>query len=595
MANDDWEEVDVTPTGPSAKPEDWVDAGGVPGSTPTGLSKLGDVAQKTASVINTPARGMRAVGVGVENLLKGQNPLAATGMVPPDMSTLMANMVDPNTLDRSVEATKPGFVPQDGEKLGSFAGETLGSMPLATAMGGVPESELVGRGRLIAMLLKENPQVFAQALRNSVAGGAVSAIQQASEKGEVEWDDVALVAGTGGLLPFIRPTAKALGRAVSAYMRNKMAQTSSLSREAAQEWIDNPKIIDEVKGTANTIKRRVQMLQGAIKRRMDEVGTTLADARGKFKIDYNIDDQTDELADQNFASRGINDIIDDASDNITGIRYKKVIPRTVVGKRGGIEPKINPPVKEFDGGLVPEEFQDDLPEPTKINAYDSPTNLRGQKVNFSSINPKDSQIPFEERVRGLYRARKEISKYISWRKNATDLQPLMDDEEARLFLWRKRINGTLDDMAENNKDVKRLRDTDAAYHSTADIYTSLQKKFATTSDGEQILTKIAKGDDLDEILGLTGGTINRIRRVEQETGKKILEPLRKEYMTKIIKESKGTSGFVGPAMEGAGLQNTQKLLQSRAWASSAVQKMLNKLTQPYAKPAIIAGTSSLED
>jgi hypothetical protein len=75
------------------------------GDLPPSLSGQPGPFRRALQATDLPKRGLRGVGVGVENLIEGKPPEEA--------------------LERASEATQKGYHPKEGEKIGSFVGESL--------------------------------------------------------------------------------------------------------------------------------------------------------------------------------------------------------------------------------------------------------------------------------------------------------------------------------------------------------------------------------------------------------------------------------------------------------------------------------------
>lgn len=116
------------------------------------------IPRQIAQAATTPIRGFRGMGVTAQRLVEG-SPLQ-------------------EALQRGSEATKPGFEPRPGEKIGSAIGSATPFLPLA-ALGGIPAA---------------------------AASGGTSALEQLSEKGKINPVETALSTVLGGIA---KPAAKA--------------------------------------------------------------------------------------------------------------------------------------------------------------------------------------------------------------------------------------------------------------------------------------------------------------------------------------------------------------------------------------------------
>lgn len=503
----------------------------LPEATPTGLPsineptgvQLPDSVKAGAKLVTTPQRGMRGVGVMAEKILSKTNPIAFTpgGTLTPDELSQMLQSV-PDALERGAAAVEPGYVPQEGERLGAAAGEIVGSMPLATLTGGAGE----------APEAYFTTKTLIQALRNFGAGATLSAIDQASEKGNIDLYDVAKIGSTGAILPLIRPTGQFLGRIVKALSRETTAATTTMSKEAAETLMENPNLLKEAAGTAETVNNRVVTIQKALQERIDDVGRDLNKAREPFGINANIDDEIQErIAKEGFSKRTEQDVMKDALDNVAGIK---------------------------------------------------------RSVGTDRLAADTTEIPYKDRVRGLYKSRQELDQFINWRKNRPDLPPITEAEERPFRNIRNQINSLLDTFGKKDPTVRKLRATDEAYSLTRDLYDRLQRSLVDEDKAEQVLMKIAKGDNLEETIGLTGGLVNRLQQLEKETGKKLIEPLRKEFLAHNIKGMKAKSGVttgllgvpVGATAEGLGPEGTANVLRAVGQSGRLMDQLINAASRP---------------
>lgn len=548
----------------------------LPKLTPTGLSPLQQAGEaiktalkagvpytdilgqaKTVSqVITTPQRGTRGLGVGAERLLENTNP---TNLLPSAINPLanplkeIPQMVKnaPNALERAAEAVKPGFQPQEGEKLGAFAGEALGSMPLATAVG-APFAAL-GRAKILASILKSNPKLVYTALQaasGAAQGATLSAIQQASENGDVELDDVETVAGIGALISIIKPIGNVLTRYLKSFARDTVVGTTSVSKEAAEEVVSNPKLLQQARGEAEAVAQRAVRIQRVLKHQLDEAGTKLAGARESFGIEKNFEEWLEDTMKKGLSHKSDKEVAREFAELMAGKRIQEV-PAIVL--RDGLITKTTKNVVE--------------------------------------------DIPYKERVRDMYRLRKEINEYVNWSKVRQDVPPVGTFDETQFKNMRHRINDQLNDFAKSDSKVKALRDTDDLFSLGRELYDGLQQKLATEGKAEQVLLRIAKGESPDSILGLTKDVVDLIRNLEKSSRIKLIEPLRKEILVKSIRDvrAKPTGFFttmIGPGFEAIGPEGTGRYLGTAGRFSSLMDRILEVATNPTARAAIIAGTVS---
>ena len=524
-------------------------------TTPTGLPQI---VQKGAQVITTPERGMRGVGVGTERLLEGVSPATfippQLNINPQDFITAGSQMVQnaPNALERAAEAVQPGFVPQEGEKIGSAIGSTVGALPLATAMSGVGAGSLgaFGRNKILATILAENPKIIFQALRNAGAGIALSSIEQASERGDVKLVDVATVAGTGAMLPFIKPTGEFITRYIKSLGRDVVTGTTSVSVEAAQEAMNNPNLLKQARGTAEAVSNRAVRIQRVLKNTLDEAGEAVSKARESFGIEKDFDEWLKDTTENGLRHTSPKDVTRDYSELMAGKKIEE-IPKVIL-----------------NNGIL---------TPTTKNVV--------------------SDIPYKERIRDLYRLRKEIGEYVNWSKTRQDLPPIGSFDEKKFKDMRFKINELLNEYAKTDPAVRRLRDSDDMYYLGRDLYDDLQKNLSTKGKAEQTLMRIAKKDSIEDILGTSHDVIDLVKKLEKSSKIKLLEPLRKEVHAENIRgvKAKPTGFFttvIGPGFEGMKGRGTANYLGTVGRFTSLTDRILELANNPAAKAAIIAGASN---
>ena len=120
------------------------------------------VFKKIAQVIQAPERGFRGIGVGLE-----------TG-----------------SIERAAEATKVGYEPKPGEKIGATLGGMAGSLPVAVASTAIlPPMNFLGPGII---------QRTAMAIpHGALANSALNILDQMARKGEIEPQEALVAAGYG--------------------------------------------------------------------------------------------------------------------------------------------------------------------------------------------------------------------------------------------------------------------------------------------------------------------------------------------------------------------------------------------------------------
>lgn len=157
--------------------------------------KVPEIVKKTAQTLMTPVRGFRGIGVGTQKLLKNiplRNIVPGGAMTPTDVMNAIKNV--PEALQRSAEATKPGFVPLPGEQTGAALGE------------------MAGFGGLTAPLAAINPATtLGKTVYGALTAGGLSTAQDISEEGKISPLKTGINTAIGGGIPLVTsPTAKKL-------------------------------------------------------------------------------------------------------------------------------------------------------------------------------------------------------------------------------------------------------------------------------------------------------------------------------------------------------------------------------------------------
>jgi hypothetical protein len=161
-----------------------------------------DAAQKAAQMATLPGRGNRALGVGIERILAGDKPDAVG--------------------DAAMRALQPGYAPQDGEKLGAFAGGSADPLFLAAA-GGLAAPAAAGAAAM------GGGAVAASALEAGGASAVHNAVTQMAAQGKVDPKDVALAAGLGGATGAgVTAASAAIGRMLPAALEQIRTELNNI-------------------------------------------------------------------------------------------------------------------------------------------------------------------------------------------------------------------------------------------------------------------------------------------------------------------------------------------------------------------------------
>lgn len=206
-----------------------------------------------SSVATTPIRGMRGVGVGAQRIIEGDSPSDA--------------------LNRAAAATKPGYVPGPGEKIGAFGGEMLATAPFLAAMGGGP--------------------LATQALKGAASSGILTSIMGSAESGDIGIDDAFISTAFGGAAPYILgPAMAGVGKIARSGGKKLMSSIFGPSEEALSARFRRPADIKGAKSIediAGAVSKGLTKLSNRVRELDDRAWETL-----KLK-DQNADDVLDIL------------------------------------------------------------------------------------------------------------------------------------------------------------------------------------------------------------------------------------------------------------------------------------------------------------
>lgn len=259
-------EIEDTPTGlPSINEPTTV----TPPTQPGGI-QIPDAVKSAAQLAYTPVRGTRSIGVGIEKLLSGINPLKFSGMPGTqldinDVKTIIQNAE--GALMSAADATQPGYVPQEGEKAGALIGEAAGAAGLTAPLAAMGATPLAAAGV------------------NAAIGGGLTALQQASEEGAISPGSVALNAGLGAAIPMIKPIYQGIKGAAKKLLPEVLAKTQNTPVKATKILLDDPKVMEAYAGTEEAIRKQVDEVTGTLNQIRDEAGAQLK----KVKIDLGLE------------------------------------------------------------------------------------------------------------------------------------------------------------------------------------------------------------------------------------------------------------------------------------------------------------------
>ncbi len=487
--------------------------------TPTGLPPL---VQDAAELATTPQRGFRGIGVGMEKALEGVSPMAFMpgGTPTPQEASMVAQNI-PTAIERASAAVQPGYNPEAGERIGSFVGEMIGSAPLTYALGGGPLAVTAPLSGKVAL--------------GALSAGTLSAIEQASERGDIKAIPMAVSAGIGGTIPLIGPTLKMIGRMLFG-AGTIVATKVGVRPYAVEELRNNQNLLKDFQGDAEAIGAKVRGIQTSLK--------DVYDAASK-----NLDIERKRIGLPNFF--GDDGVTDDALKAIEGKEFEPKDPIELISDFRHLRDAKNIPAK------------------SRINAL---IRLRDDIRQMVSYKPGESG----QAVRAISGREEGIFKGI-----ANDINDIIWNPETKAGI----------------PGGQKIREAEGAWSKARDLYDGLQKKLADESTGEQSLARIAYNDNLDELIGKDSAVTEMIKDLEKRTGKELLSPLRKELAVKAIKKLKmpANQGFfgssVGDLVYGSGSTGLQRTVQTLDAIGAGVSKAGDFLFNPAARLAQIAAAA----
>lgn len=251
-----------------------------PLSTPTGATPPAThpLLEKAAQTIELPERGMRGIGVGLERALAGTNPTApllpSSPMSPADVSTVGNNA--PSALQRAAAATEPGYTPLPGEKLGSYIGSTVGSLPMAYLLAGMGDEQLFAK-------IPYGLKTLYSVTRGGISGGALSAISQAADEGRITISGTAPGIAVGSAIPLVRPAANIIQNVLND-VGELLPVGTSVQPFATKVLKENPRLLGETPGTAESVGEKIDNIQKSLIGLERKAGTELAAVKGKYGL-----------------------------------------------------------------------------------------------------------------------------------------------------------------------------------------------------------------------------------------------------------------------------------------------------------------------
>jgi hypothetical protein len=530
-------------------------------TTPTGLPSINqptspNAMQQIGGALNLPNRIGKGLAVGAQKFMETMpvNPLLPSAGIqtPQDVSQLIQGAPQipeaaGSAVNTGLEAAQPGFQPSPEQENAAALGGFMGDAAMAAVpFGGVGE----------AALAASKNRFILNALKAGGTGGSLNAIQQASDKGDIDLHDVVFVAGTNAALPLIVPAGKYTARVLRSIAKTGVGagKVTTLAPEAAEVFVDDPQILEKFAGTKEALDSKILSVQTRLTDYLKKVGNRLGSLRAKFNIGEGIEEWQTKLASGEASPRNPDEIMRDLIDFERGYRF---VEKEMPNDRRGME-------------------------------------LAGDVIRKTVRE----EIPIEDRISGLYNGRTELKAYTGTFTTEGEVKKVIDPIRARYNELYGKVNRVLDEIVKDKgapAGAKMLRVMDSAYSTARDIYDGLQRSLADPGKAEQTMLKIFKGGDPDGILGLNANIVSSIRRFEKATKEKLLDPLRKELAAKSFNEIKpsATSPFIGSlvaSLQGSRLASMIELIKGAATRTRATTGLVNQNA-----PAVIAGTKSLTD
>jgi len=159
----------------------------------------------------------------------------------------------------------------------------------------------------------------------------------------------------------------------------------------------------------------------------------------------------------------------------------------------------------------------------------------------------NSNAPKKEKILALLDLRQELDDMLSFAKPGQTVTPISGRVESQLVNRRNEINTIL------NKIAPRLRKAEAGFAKTAQTYDEIQRAIATPGKAEDLMVRLFKGENLDEVLGSKKDLLQALRKVEGISKQKLIEPIMKELASKSLRvlEPQGLSGSILAAVAAA--------------------------------------------
>ena len=216
---------------------------------------------------------------------------------------------------------------------------------------------------------------------------------------------------------------------------------------------------------------------------------------------------------------------DDIRDKVLTLQKSVQTSRQTAGKL------LNETRKEFG-------IDRPLSRPIKVTTPKNPEQLD------KDFNDVMSTLPYVTKpgpkVKFIDKMIHEIREALEPPKPGTTLPPISGEVEAQLTDRLKRLQEVLDTFPEG----KKLRTAEKAFSETARMYDEIQQKLSNPDSAEQLLLKIYKGADFEDLLGTGKSALDALTKIGKETGTDLVSPIMKELSARSFKQfaPQGISG-----------------------------------------------------
>lgn len=536
-------------------------------SKSSGYTPVSAVIQKTADEINIPSRIGRGVGVAVGGAseatgLSPSNLNPGIPITPEQITELIHAAKNPQeTLKKIAEAAVRGYqVAQPGEKPTkkeepyAKTGEAAANLASIIA-GGIAGKSLQGA----AQLAFDTALAGGSVALPQAQSGAVKVLPSATDEGNAIKDFAANPGIKTGLnmLPdsvvgnaLIPGVSKAIPKVTNAFQDAVKAVslktlpgifkgTAGIPQQATEMAIKDPAILKQLEGTQQAVSDKVNKVIDAVQEAKLQVGQSL----GKiFKKYAGMDSPVDEIlnsepeyhsviGNKTYKAGGTPEFKGINPNEMTGeIKNQNVTVPEVIGTS-----PVSKPARSFD------DVKSDWKAAKDGSLFRTQNNAGG---NVTMTNA--------EKLATLTRLKRESNKYANYFKQVgyqgTGAAPI---DSSMSVAAKKIANDISNSSGTGIRDVlangKKLMAADDAWSGIHEIYNTLQKDLSDPGKAQDAIMKLVKGD----VTWLTGGRmaqkVSAIRRIEQMTGQKVLEPAMKEMAAAIFKQNygKGLAPIVG--------------------------------------------------